>query len=92
MPNQRQRPVFDWTVTRNRDVASHFGRVFRDIGLYLALALAFVLTATGLVAKAFSTWIAATLRSACAGDVLTPSADVMPPAGMMLKNRSSGSR
>ena len=47
-------------------MASHFGRVFRDIGLYLALALAFVLTATGLHAAPY----AAFMIDARSGEVL----------------------
>jgi D-alanyl-D-alanine carboxypeptidase len=47
-------------------VASHFGRVFRDIGLCVALALAFVLTATGLQAAPY----AAYMIDARSGEVL----------------------
>jgi D-alanyl-D-alanine carboxypeptidase len=47
-------------------VASHFGRVFRDIGLVLALALAFVLTASGLHAAPY----AAYMIDARSGEVL----------------------
>ncbi len=47
-------------------MASHFGRVFRDIGLYLALALAYVLTATGLHAAPY----AAFMIDARSGEVL----------------------
>ena len=38
-------------------MASHFGRVFRDIGLFAALALAYVLTATGLHAAPYAAFM-----------------------------------
>lgn len=47
-------------------MASHFGRVFLDIGLFVALALAFVLTATGVSAAPY----AAYLIDARSGEVL----------------------
>lgn len=47
-------------------MAWHFGRVFRDIGLFAALALAFVLTATGLHAAPY----AAYMIDARSGEVL----------------------
>ena len=43
--------------TRDRDVASHIGRVFRDIGLMAAFALAYLLAATGVHAAPYAAYM-----------------------------------
>lgn len=56
----------DKTETRDRDVASHFGRVFRDIRLFAVIALGWLLAATGLHAAPY----AAFMVDARSGEVL----------------------